>query len=120
MPYVIQAVGMCKGTGDAEVILFVDTSPESCIVGTFPSGEFELVKDFRSFTYRELNISSLLPGTTVDDCSVSWWNSGSIPPTWTSVNVNSAFPLSSAARSTILYFCIHTKEDGVAFQVLKG
>lgn len=120
MPYVIQAVGMCKGTGAEEITLFDNTSRESYTFGTFPSGEFELVKDFMSSTYRELNIASMLPGTTVDDCYVSWWNPGSIPPSWIPLNRSSAFPLSSAARSTILYFCIHTKENGVALQVLRG
>lgn len=52
MPYIIQAVGLCKGINDSKVFPFESYNT----IGTFLCGEFNCVNDFTQFCYRELNM----------------------------------------------------------------
>lgn len=136
VPYVIQPIGLCLGVMDAEITPFKEnTLSNETVIGTFPFGEFNLVKHFISFVYRELNMQIVFsPEKQHNKCCAFFtrknndtndWEKCSVSQfidrKWNLLDRNSIFPLRDIEEEIDVtrYFCIIQGNTGIALQVTK-
>lgn len=112
MPYIIQAVGLCKGINDSKVFPFESYTT----IGTFPCGEFNCVNDFTQFCYRELNMKKIVGD--LENTYVSYWDP--VKNSWIYAGYYREFQLANAKRNSTIWYCIYSNIEGVALQVMKA